>query len=271
MHRILLFAGTPYQIYTYGVCLSIGILIASLVFLRRARFIGMDEDRAYELIGVFILMTTLGGRIMHICLEWPYYRLHPWQMFNLREGGLALYGAILGGSLTLLVFARLRQIPLLTLLDTAAPSCILAQGVGRVGCFFNGCCYGKIAPLAWGVFFRDAEPSVAAVPRYPTQIYEFVADLALFFLLLAWDKALQSRPRYRGQLFIGYIVLYGLIRFVIEFWRAEPIVLAGLTFAQVCSLISIAVAIPVGLMLRRQATLPATPALPVPEPASAGN
>ncbi len=231
MHRILLFQGTPYQIYTYGAMLSLAIITAALVFVPRARRIGMSEDLAYEFIGIFILATTLGGRLMHVALEWPYYAAHPWQALNLREGGLALYGAILGGTLTLFGYAWRRKIALLDLLDAAAPSCILAQGIGRIGCFFNGCCYGKPVPPPWGMVFHDSiEPNVATIARYPTQLYELGTDLAIFFFLLWWTR----QRHVRGEVFTFYIILYAITRFLIEFLREEPVVAMGLTFAQIC-------------------------------------
>ncbi|HEY4002765.1 MAG TPA: prolipoprotein diacylglyceryl transferase [Candidatus Xenobia bacterium] len=250
MHRVLLFPGTPYTIYTYGAILSLGIVLSTLVFLPRARRIGLDEDQSTELIGWFIVAIVAGARLMHVMLEWPEYLHHPLQIFNLREGGLALYGGIAGGTITLLAWSRRRGIKLVDLLDAAAPSCILAQGIGRIGCFFNGCCAGKFCPPPWGLWFRDAEPDVARIPRYPTQLYELGADLVIFGFLLWYTR----RRHYRGEVFGWYLTLYAMVRFVLEFWRDEPVVLMGLTFAQWCGVVFSLLGLAGLAVLRRHGT-----------------
>jgi phosphatidylglycerol:prolipoprotein diacylglycerol transferase len=160
----------------------------------------------------------VGGRVLFVATHWDEYKSDPIGVFRLWEGGLMLYGgyllAILGG----IVYVRRVKLPVWRVGDAAAPAMALGIGIGRLGCFLNGCCYGLPTRLPWGIKFPPESYSSAVFPGehlQPSQIYMSLSGFALFVLLLAFDR----KRRYDGWLFWTYIALDAALRFVIDFTR----------------------------------------------------
>ena len=144
----------------------------------------------------------------------------------LQKGGLAWQGGFLGGTLAGVWFVRRKKLSLRPVLDLVAPYIALGQSIGRIGCFFNGCCYGK--PVAWGIYF----PTHGA-RLHPTQLYE-MAGLFIIFLILKYTR---GREHQSGFIFVYYLVLAAIERFVVEFFRADHDILGlGLSLAQFIAL-----------------------------------
>jgi phosphatidylglycerol:prolipoprotein diacylglycerol transferase len=131
-------------------------------------------------------------------------------MIMLQHGGLAWQGGLIGGTLAALFFIRKHRLPLAKTADLAAPYLALGQSIGRIGCFLNGCCYGK--EVAWGVYFPALH-----YHAHPTQIYDTVGLFVIFLIL----KQMQQKNLLSGQVFVLYLLLAPLLRFVIEFFRAD--------------------------------------------------
>ena len=234
-----------FPINTYGVLLAIAFLTALVVAARLAARDGLPRERVYDL-GLWMLLAALvGSKVLMLWTE-PGYRENLWQLFSLdflRSGGV-FYGGLIGASLTGYFLVRRYGLPWWQTADAFAPGIALGQSIGRLGCFAAGCCWGKPTTLPWGVRFTELGHEITGVPidahLHPTQAYESLATLALFFLLL-W---LHRRRRFSGQVILFYAVCYGLIRFLIEFVRDDPrgdiaglTSLTGLSTSQMISLL----------------------------------
>ncbi len=185
-----------------------------------------------------LLGGVLGARLVYVLLTPSAFLADPTQVFHIWEGGMTFYGGLGGGILAGVLVCRARGINVADMADLSAVSFPLGYALGRVGCFLNGCCYGAVCDLPWAVRFHD--PGVLAgvtPPSHPAQIYAALVSLAIYGLL----TRVEARRRFRGQVMLGYIVLYGVYRFFIEFVRAgvtaEMTGVGGLTEGQIASLL----------------------------------
>ncbi|MEI8218711.1 MAG: prolipoprotein diacylglyceryl transferase, partial [Elusimicrobiota bacterium] len=167
------------------------------------------------------------------------YLYHPVEIFKLWEGGLVFYGGFAAGIAAVIVFVRrTRELRLWNVGDVCAPALTLAHSFGRVGCFFAGCCYGRECQLPWAISFTN--PGSLApiyILRHPTQLYEAVGTLALFFVLDRQRRGLHAE----GTTFGWYLISYSLLRFIIEFFRGDDRggAVMGLSPSQVFSLFAL--------------------------------
>ncbi|MCS6874849.1 MAG: prolipoprotein diacylglyceryl transferase [Pyrinomonadaceae bacterium] len=218
-----------FPINTYGVLLALGILIALATAARLAAKDGLQKDKIYDL-GLWTIVGGLIGSKILLLVADETYRDNIWNVFSLdflRSGGV-YYGGFIGGLLTLALLIKFYKLPFWKVADAFAPGVALGQAIGRLGCFSAGCCWGKLTDLPWGVHFSEKGHEYTGVPIYdaygdklylhPTQLYESVAML-LVFLILLW---LHSRRKFDGQVLIVYAITYAIVRFVIEFFRADP-------------------------------------------------
>jgi phosphatidylglycerol:prolipoprotein diacylglycerol transferase len=207
-----------FAIHSYGLLLAIAFLVAIQVFLARGRKRGLPEDRLSTLSLWLLILAILGGRILFVMTHWDEYKTDPLAIVRLWEGGLMLYGgyilAILGG----ILYVRRAGLSVWRVGDAAAPSMALGIGIGRLGCFFNGCCYGLPTKLPWGIQFPPESYSSSVFPGehlHPSQLYMSAAGFGLFALLLAFDR----KRRFDGWLFWTYIAMDAALRFIIDFTR----------------------------------------------------
>ncbi len=220
----ILFHWGPLTLYSYGVMLALGFLAASQLVARRAAAFGLDPAAVQTLGLVALLAGILGARLAYLALNWEFFRFHPTEILRLDHGGLVFYGGLAGGLLGGFCYVRKKGLPLVKMLDLMTPPLVLAHAIGRLGCFLNGCCYGKPTSVPWAVVFPQD-----GIARHPTQLYESGALLLLFFFL-SW---LERRRLPAGSLALGYGLLYGIWRFGIEFLRGDnPPVALGLTVFQ---------------------------------------
>lgn len=227
MHPVLWSWG-PLTIHTYGVLLALAVLVAGRLAARQAPRVGAAPAQLVDLFVWSVAGGLLGARLVYIAQNWPLYRAQPWEMFRLDHGGLVFYGGLVGGIATTLLLARRMRLPVMPTLDLLIPYVAVAQGIGRLGCFFNGCCYGRPTTAPWGVVFPGA-----AIARHPTQLYESAA----IFLLAAALLRRVRHPVAPGTQLAWYAVGYGAWRLTVEFLRGDnPPVLGPLTFSQVVSL-----------------------------------
>ncbi|HZT40600.1 MAG TPA: prolipoprotein diacylglyceryl transferase [Chthonomonadaceae bacterium] len=233
MHPILFNLG-KFPVRAYGTLLVLGFLVALWRAVRVCNRRMQTEpegsprrihpDIAFDL-GIFgLLFGVIGARLMFVLLDWSSFAHHPLDIFKVWEGGLSLHGGLLFGILFLIFYCRWKKVSLLALGDLCAPSFAIAYAIGRIGCLLNGCCYGAVCNLPWAVRFPDESvhqpaPPAAPIltpPSHPTQFYASLFNLLFFVLLVRWEK----RPRRDGEMFFGYIAMYGFYRFVVEMFRA---------------------------------------------------
>jgi len=225
MHPILFTIG-PITIYSYGVMLATAVVVCTYLLSLDAKRCNISQETAYDLVFWCILWGIIGARIFYIFIEWSYFSNNLLEIPMLQKGGLAWQGGFLGGALAGAWFAHSKKLSLRPLMDLTAPYIALGQSIGRIGCFFNGCCYGK--PVAWGIYYPVHDARL-----YPTQLFE-TAGLFIIFLFL---KRAQSKPHEAGFIFIFYLWLAAIERFIVEFYRADHDFLwLGLSLAQYIAL-----------------------------------
>lgn len=207
----------PLTIATYGVLVALGFLAGLALAARRARAEGIPAAVVQNL-GVWLIVAgILGGKLFYVIFFWPDF-LAGWRergWGSLREG-FVFFGGFLMAAAATVVFARRHQLALGKLADALAPGVAVGHFFGRLGCFFNGCCYGAPSAVPWAVQFPPNHVS-GGVPVHPTQLYEAAGNLLIAVVLLWWTP----RRRFAGQVAWGYAVLYGVMRFVVEFFRGD--------------------------------------------------
>ncbi len=241
MHPILFTLGGV-EFYSYGLMVGIGYLLGVFVASKTAKRKGIDPD---SLSGLFILLLVVGaagGRLLHIFLNTWNYR--DWKsVLDLRDGGFSIHGVLLAGMITVAAYCRSQKTNALKLFDVLVPSVALGQSIGRIGCLLSGCCYGIPTNGRWGVLTRYA-PGL----RHPYQIYESVANFLLFALLMK----MSSKTSADGDLFLTYLSGYSIIRFFLEFFRANDTFILGLSYAQWLSAVVMVICLTVYAWKRSQ-------------------
>src|SRR5215831_2726328 len=222
MHPRLLELG-PITVYTYGVLLAAAYLLGLKLAMVRANARGLDSSRVLDL-GIYIIISALiGAKLLLLVTDFQMFRADPRELLTLARSGGVFYGGLILAVLVALWYIRRAGLPLWTTCDVFAPGIALGHVVGRFGCLFAGCCYGKPTTKPWGITFTDpfAASNVGTplgVPLHPTQLYEAGAEF-LILLFLLWSER-RGRP-YAGRTFWLYMLLYAGSRFIIEFYRGD--------------------------------------------------
>ncbi len=240
---------TSIGVPAYGTALMVGFLLAVFFARRRAVMIGLDKQQVFDMGFFAVLGGVVGARLMHVAVFYPsyFYSDDYWPkwmgsfgwlgaIFSTWNGGLVFYGGLIGGVAALWIYARRKHIPLVDILDFVAPGGALGLAVTRVGCFLNGCCFGKPSDLPWAVRFpawSDAThrshiynhqvaqgfitEGQAILPVHPAQLYETLAGLLMFTSLYLF----YPHRKYAGQISAGFGMLYCIWRFCNEYFRND--------------------------------------------------
>lgn len=255
MHPILFHVGS-WPIRNYGIALAVAFVAGILLGRRRARAAGLDPDLIIDLAFYVIIASIAGARATYAVIHWEYFRHDLIGVLRLWDGGLAQYGGIAAGVVTgLIFFARRGRSPWRGA-DILAPSVALGVAIGRIGCFLNGCCFGKPCDLPWAITFpmgSIASYEFPGVALHPTQIYESLAALAICGILLLVEK----RKPFDGFLLWLMLLLLAVSRFAVDPLRYyEPTSMVGraLTTNQIIgiALVGTATAALVTLAVRRR-------------------
>jgi phosphatidylglycerol:prolipoprotein diacylglycerol transferase len=219
-----LFSIGPVTVYSYGVLLAASYLLGLRLAMSRAKKWGLDASRVLDL-GIYIIIAALvGAKLLLLIIDFDQFRSSPADLLSLvRSGGVFYGGLILAVAVAFWYIARHRM-PFWTTCDVFAPGIALGHVTGRLGCLAAGCCYGKPTDLPWGITFTNplAASNVGTplgIPLHPAQIYEAGAELLILVLLLATER--RGRP-FPGRTFWGYMFLYAVSRFIIEYYRGDP-------------------------------------------------
>jgi phosphatidylglycerol:prolipoprotein diacylglycerol transferase len=214
----------PVTVYTYGVLLAAAYLVGLKLAMVRAKARGLDQTRVLDL-GIYIIISALvGAKLLLFVTDARTYIDNPRELLTLARSGGVFYGGLILAVVVALWYIRRIGLPLWTTCDVFAPGIALGHVVGRLGCLFAGCCYGKPTTRPWGITFTD--PFAAAnvgtplnVPLHPTQLYEAGAEALILVLLLATES---RGRRFPGRTFWLYMFLYAVSRYVIEIFRGDP-------------------------------------------------
>ena len=209
-------------LYTYGVLVALGFLTALWLAGREAKRAGLNADAVTNL-GIYCALSAIAGaKLMMFIVDFQYYVSNPGEIFSLatlRAGGV-FYGGLLAALAVSWWYMRKMKLPPLKTADVFAPAIALGHGIGRIGCFSVGCCWGIACDRPWAVTFTNPEAhELVGVPLnrplHPTQLYEAAAEFAIFGLLYR----LARRPHADGAIIGAYLLLYGTARFIVEFFR----------------------------------------------------
>lgn len=221
MHPIL-FSVFGKEIHSYGIMAALGFLASILTWTWLARREAHPPGFAADL--GFWLMTSgiVGSRLAYVLANWDHYRAAPLEILRIDQGGLIFYGGFLLACAALALFARHHRLPLWHAADFAIPGLAIGHALGRVGCFLNGCCYGRPAgdALCGLAYPPRCEPGrlFPGIPLYPVQLIEALCLAAIWLALLA----AYPRRRKDGAVFALYLVLYPPVRFGLEYLRGDP-------------------------------------------------
>jgi phosphatidylglycerol---prolipoprotein diacylglyceryl transferase len=234
-----------FKIYFYGILIMLGALAATWVASYRAGHeYGMDSEECWDILPWALIGGIIGARVWHILtppasmvsqgITTGYYLSHPIEMLNLRNGGLGIPGAVIGGFIAVWIYVRRRDESIWTWADIIAPGLALAQAIGRWGNFFNQELFGGPTNLPWKLFIAPEKrlPELRDMAYYhPLFFYEFLWNM-LNAILLVWIGRRFRNILRRGDLFLIYMMFYGFGRFFLEFLRLDPSPVAGLNVNQ---------------------------------------
>ncbi len=229
----------PFVLSWYGVFVALAIAVGTWLAFREAHRKGLPMDRVESLALWVFVGGIAGARALHVIDRWDLYATQPHMVFALSNGGLAIMGAVLGGTLVGVFVACRRGLAVRRLSDAAAPGAILGQAIGRFACLFTGDAVGR-PTSGFGIAYLNPGAMVPqlGVTYEPVFLYEMAWDLGLFALLW-W---LRARLRVDGQLFAVYLALYAIGKFALSFRRTETVWLAGMQEAQLLSLAALGLA-----------------------------
>jgi len=244
MHPIIFKLG-PLTVYSYGLMLVLAFSIATLLVSRQGRREGLNLEFFLNLSFIILVSGILGARILYIILNIKFYLNNPVQIIMFNRGGLIWYGGFIAGSLSCIVYLKYKGLDVHKICDLVIPYVALGQAIGRIGCFLNGCCYGK-ENLRFGLYFPSHDATLI-----PTQLYSSLALLAIYIIL----RIIQAQAHRRGLIFYLYILLYSLWRFFIEFFRGDSrIFILNLSIFQIISIALFILSVAMLIKINKQPT-----------------
>ncbi|WP_374474636.1 prolipoprotein diacylglyceryl transferase [Zoogloea sp.] len=217
----------PVAVRWYGLMYLVAFILFVLLgrlHARRRPELGWDAQQIDDLLFYGVLGVILGGRLGYVLFYKPlYYLSHPAEILAVWQGGMAFHGGFLGVLVAMWLFGRKTDRPWLAVTDFIAPLVPLGLAAGRLGNFINGELVGRVTDVPWAMVF----PQVDALPRHPSQLYQFALEGVSLFLILWWFSA---KPRPRGLISAAFLIGYGAFRFIAEFGREPDDFLGLLTF-----------------------------------------
>ena len=238
------FLNTTFHIYFYGILIMLGVVAAAFLGQAEARRRNINPDYIWDALFWLVLAGIVGARLWHVFSPPPsmvaqgittaWYFSHPLDLINIRNGGLGIPGAIIGGAVALYFYCRSKKLSFLVLVDTVIPGVALAQAIGRWGNFFNQELYGKPTNLPWKIYI-DAAHRIAGYENasyyHPLFLYESLWNL-LNMALLLWLARRFEKWLKPGDIFYIYMIMYSIGRFCLEFLRLDASQVAGINFNQ---------------------------------------
>ncbi len=213
------------EIRWYAIIISLGMVLGVLLAQKRAKKYGYKSDDILDLVLFAIPAAIIGARIYYVIFEWDRYAGDFFAMINIRAGGLAIHGGVIGGIIAGYIISKKKGFKFNRILDLFAPSIILGQAIGRWGNFMNNEAHGGPTNLPWAI-------PVNGQMVHPTFLYESICDFLIFLFLIYYDK---NRKKSDGEIFLLYGILYSIARFFIEGMRTDSLYVGGIRTAQLIS------------------------------------
>lgn len=249
-----------FSIQWYGIIITAGLILAMIFGFSQMKKYGINPDRALDCVIGGIIGGIIGARVYYVVMEWDSYGGNIKEIINIRNGGLAIYGGVIGSVLVGCIIAKIRKVKILPLLDVAGMSFLIGQGIGRWGNFTNHEAFGSNTTSLFGmtsgkiqekISYMNNPDLTADLPVHPCFLYESAWCLLGFVILFLLSK----RRKYDGQMFVMYIGWYGLGRFFIEGLRTDSLMVGNLRVSQVlamlCFISSVIILIVAGSKVKR--------------------
>lgn len=234
----------PFMLSWYNLFFMLAIGLGAWFGLHEARRKGLEVEKVQTLILLSVLGGMVGARLFHVVDRWDLYAEEPLRALYIWEGGLAVYGGLIGGVLAGFAYAWRTGLPVWRMADAAAPGLILGQAVGRLACIPNGDALGAPTGVPWAFVYTNpatmVTPDLLGVPLHPYPVYELLFDMVVLGLILK----LRNTFKTDGPLFLSYVGLYAVGRFLLTFFRTEQVWFLRLQEAQVVALVVLVVALP---------------------------
>ena len=217
MHPILFKIGNI-TLYTYGTFVALGFFTALIVSRILAKKNNIEPQLITDLIFTILVSALIGSRLLYVIINFNYYKNDLISIFKLWDGGLVFYGGFITSVIGSYLFIKIKKMNLWETADIIAPSIALGHSVGRFGCFFAGCCYGKTCSKPWAITFLNPDSlAPIGIPLHPTQLYSVLSNFLLFLILLFIYK----HKKYHGIVFFSYLLIYSIFRSFIEIFRGD--------------------------------------------------
>ncbi len=219
--RPVLFYVLDFPVYSYSIFAVLAYLAALGYGWVAAGRLGLDRVHVIDISLYLFVGGIIGARLLFVIVDHQRFVKNPLDILKIWKGGLVYYGGFAGAWAAGSWFAIRRKLDYWLWADLVAPSAMIALAIGRIGCFMNGCCYGKVSPdLPWGVVYPPSHPALGLhqYPVHPTPLYESLATALIFIaLMILW-----RRKSFKGELFWAAVIMYSAARFVIEYFRGDP-------------------------------------------------
>ena len=216
----IIFTFGAFSLRSYGLMAAIGFLLAVWSVNRNKEYAKLNGDQASNLLIIAMLAGIIGARIFYVVQFYQQeFAGNFGRIFRVDQGGLVFYGGFILAIISLIVYCRMKKLDFLRVLDVFTPAMALAHACGRIGCFLNGCCYGKISTLPWAFQYpANSYPAQMTnnAPLHPVQLYEAGEMIVLFFIFSSLLKKTK-----RGVPLSLYFIIYGILRFLNEFFRGD--------------------------------------------------
>ncbi len=216
----VLFSIGSFSLRWYGLMAAVGFILGLLLFQLNKKYAKLTGDQVSNITMLGMIAGVVGARIFYVIQNWSYYKQHPAAIIRVDQGGLVFYGGFILALILIVWYVRkICKCDVIRAFDALAPALAVAHAMGRIGCFFNGCCFGKPASCPWAVVYpENTEPFIryGAMALHPVQLYEAILNIILGAVLFVLVRKCK-----RGVTMAVYILAYGLLRFVDEFFRGD--------------------------------------------------
>ncbi|MCD5257520.1 prolipoprotein diacylglyceryl transferase [Pediococcus pentosaceus] len=228
------------QVHWYGIIIASAVVLATILAVQEAKRRRIDPDSIYDLILWALPVAIITARMYYVIFEWGYYQNHVDEIVRIWDGGIAIYGALIGAGIVVYLFCRANWIPVWLMLDIIAPVLIMAQGIGRWGNFMNQEAFGRITSLAFLQslhlpHFIIQQMLIDGAYRQPTFLYESLWDILGFIVLMSLRH--KKHLFKQGEVFLSYVIWYAFGRFFVEGMRTDSLMLLGIRVSQWLSVI----------------------------------
>ena len=236
-----------FRIYLYGLFIAAGFALAALYLVKRHKALGLTTDNILDLVIMAVPCGIVGARLYYIIFNASYYFApgNFLEIFKIREGGLAVYGGVIGGAIAFLIYGRIKKISVPKLFDIGGFGLFIGQAIGRWGNFFNREAFGSETTVPWRMGLTTSSGTIYV---HPTFLYESLWNILGFILLHIYSK--KRKVKFDGQFFLFYAAWYGFGRYIIEGYRTDSLYIPGTAIRVSQLLAAVSFAVAVVLMLR---------------------